>query len=99
MLTALGFSLYPWYARAKDSLIIDIRNVLEGCRALISWDDRSELKLSSWVGGDERELHRQSWRALRRIRYDIRRYYQIHAEMRDGVPYGTYQDRLKAKRT
>ena len=43
VLTGIGFSLYGWYARAKDYLIIDIRNVLEGCRALNSWDDRSEL--------------------------------------------------------
>ena len=97
VLTGIGFSLYAWYARAKDYLIIDIRNMLEDCRALNSWDDRSELKLSPWVGRDERELHRQSWWGLRRIRSDMWRYYQIHAEMHDGVPYGTYQDRLKEK--
>ena len=86
VLTGIGFSLYAWYARAKDYLIIDIRNVLEDCRALSSWDDcRSELKLGPWIGGDERELHRKSWWALRRIRRDMWRYYQIHAEMRDGV--------------
>jgi hypothetical protein len=83
VLTGIGFSLYAWYARAKDYLIIDIRNMLEDCRALNSWDDRSELKLSPW--------------GLRRIRSDMWRYYQIHAEMHDGVPYGTYQDRLKEK--
>jgi len=98
ILTGLGFSLYSWYARAKDYIIIDIRNVLEDCRSLSSWDDcRSELKLGSWIGGDERELHRKSWWALRRIRCNMRRYYQIHAEMRDGEPYGTYQRGLRGK--
>jgi hypothetical protein len=93
ILAGLGFSFYPWYTRSKDYVIIDIQNVLEDCRALSSWDDcRSELKLPSWIGGDERDLHRRSLWALRRIRRDMWRYYQIHAEMRDGVPYGTYQD-------
>lgn len=99
ILTGLGFSLYALYTRARDYTIIDIRNVLEDCRAMTSWDDcRSELKLGSWIGGDERELHRKSLWALRRIRHDMWRYYQIHAEMRDGVPYGTYEDGGRERR-
>jgi hypothetical protein len=96
--TLLGVSLYGICTRSKDHLIIDIRNVLADCRSLESWDDKSELKLPSWIGGDERELHRQSWRALRRIRAEMLRYYRIHLEMRDGEPFGAYQEDLKARR-
>ena len=40
--------------------MIDIRNLLEDCRKLSSWDDiRSELKLISWIEGDERQLHKK----------------------------------------
>lgn len=93
--TLVGFSLYGLYTRSKDYLIIDIRNLLEDCRGLESWDDRSELKLPSWVGGDERELHRRSWSALRRIRSETVRYYEIHLEMSEGVPFGEYQQPRK----
>jgi len=96
--TLLGFSVYGLFTRSKDHLILDIRNLLEDCRGVESWDDRSELKLYSWVGGDERGLHRRSWFALRRVYQDLLRYYRIHLEMADGVPFGEYQQDLKRRR-
>lgn len=94
-ITLVGVSAYSLFTRSKDHLIIDIRNLLEDCRALESWDDRSELKLPSWVGGDERELHRRSWSALRRIRSEMVRYYEIHLEESEGVPFGEDQPRKR----
>ncbi|MCP4118789.1 MAG: hypothetical protein GY737_26025 [Desulfobacteraceae bacterium] len=95
LLAISGVSAYGVYCRRKDHVILDIRNVLEDCRSLKSWDDRSELKLGTWVEGDERELHRKSLRVLKRILKEMIRYYQIHLEMADGEPYGTYQSQPK----
>ncbi len=91
LIALVGISAYGLYARSKDHVILDINNTLQDCRALESWDDRSELKLCSWIGGDERDLHKQSLMQLRKIRKDIIRYYRIHEEMRDGEPFGAYQ--------
>jgi hypothetical protein len=91
LIALIGISAYGVYTRSKDHLILDINNALQDCRTLESWDDRSELKLCSWIDGDPRDLHKRSLMHLRKIRKDINRYYQIHEEMRDGEPFGTYQ--------
>ena len=87
----VGISAYGIYTRSKDHLILDIENTIHDCRAFESWDDRSELKLVSWLGCDERDLHKQSLLRLRKTRKDIFRYYRIHEEMRDGEPFGAYE--------
>ena len=87
-----GFTLFGLIARAREHLMIDIRNLLEDCRKLSSWDDvRSELKLMSWIEGDERELHKKSLFDLHRVRNSMIKYYQVHLEMQEGTEYGKFQ--------
>lgn len=86
-----GFSFYTVYSRCRSHLMIDIRNLIEDCRKLKSWDDRSESKLFSWVEGDERELHKKTLRDLHRIRNNMIKYWQIHLEMDEQEPYGSFQ--------
>ena len=86
-----GFTLYTFYSRWRKDLIIEIRNLLEDCRKLKSWGDKSELKLPSWIEGDEREFHKKSLSHLWCIRNNTIKYWQIHREMDDNEPYGTYQ--------
>ena len=87
-----GISIFGLYSRARENLIIDIRNLLEDCRKLSSWDDvRSELKLMSWVEGDEREIHKKTLRDLHRVRNSMVTYYQVHLEIQEGEEYGASQ--------
>lgn len=86
-----GVTAYGLRARARENLIADIRNLLEDCRGLKSWDDRSEYKLMSWVEGDERELHHKSLRELHRIRNSMIKYWQVHLEMQECEEYGELQ--------
>lgn len=79
------------YVRSKDLLALDIHNTVSACRTLGSWDDRSEMKLSTWLAAEEDELHRASWIRLYLAHRAALRYYAVHAEMDDGEPYGTYQ--------
>ena len=71
--------------------MLDISNLIEDCQELQSWDDRSESKLCSWVKGDERELHKKSLRELHSIHTNMIKYWQIHMEMDEKEPYGSFQ--------
>ena len=85
-------TFYTIYNRVRENLMIDIRNLLEDCRKLSSWDDiRSELKLISWIEGDERQLHKKSILELHRIRNNMAKYWQTHLEMDENEPYGAFQ--------
>lgn len=86
-----GITFYGVYSRTKDNLIKDIHNWLEGCRGLSSWDERSELKLISWVKGDERELHWKTLKELHSIRNNMIKYWHIHLEMEENEEYGAFQ--------
>ncbi|MBM4027209.1 MAG: hypothetical protein FJ280_17650 [Planctomycetes bacterium] len=91
-----GVTLFGLYSRARDILTSDIRNRLEDCRRLKSWNDRSEMKLISWVHGDERDLHKKSVRELHRIRNNMVTYWQIHLEMQESERYGEIQTQEQA---
>jgi hypothetical protein len=87
-----GVTLFGLYSRSRENLMVDIRNLLEDCRKLSSWDDvRSELKLMSWIEGDERELHKKSLLDLHRVRNSMIKYYQVHLEMQEGAEHGDFQ--------
>ena len=90
-LSLSGVTMYGLYSRAREILTADIRNLLEDCRRLSSWDDRSELKLMSWVEGDERKLHKKSVHDLHRVRNSMLKYFQIHCEMKEDEEFGSYQ--------
>ena len=92
LLGVSGITFYGIYCRTKDNLIKDIHNLLEDCRTLSSWDDiRSELKLMSWIEGDERALHWKTLRELHSIRNSMIKYWQIHLEMQEKEKYGEFQ--------
>ena len=73
-------SAYYYSYRAK--LIKDAYNILSQLRGLVTWDERSEYKLSSWMNGvNETELHRVSLIELKRIRSSLSEYHGVHVEM------------------
>lgn len=77
----LGFNLYSYYSREKDLIKNDIIKIIENCRKLSSFDEKSEDKMSSWLELGKGELHRKSLFTLRRIKKEMIRYYQIHINM------------------
>lgn len=77
----LGFNVYSYYCREKDLLIQDIERLVEDCRRLSSFDDRSEYKLNSWLELGSGELHRKSLFSLKKIKNEMVRYFNIHIEM------------------
>ncbi len=77
----LGFNVYSYYCREKDLLIQDIEKLVEDCRRLSSFDDRSEYKLNSWLELGSGELHRKSLFSLKKIKGEMVRYFNIHIEM------------------
>lgn len=77
----LGFNVYSYYCREKDLLIQDIEKLVEDCRGLSSFDDRSEYKLNSWLELGSGELHRKSLLSLKKIKNEMVRYFNIHIEM------------------
>ena len=56
----LGFNIYSYYCREKDQLINDINKIIEDCRKLSSFDEKSDDKMSSWLELGKGELHRKS---------------------------------------
>ena len=88
LLSLTGISIYGLFLRAREILTADIRNLLEDCRRLSSWDERSEYKLLSWIHGSERELHSKSVRELLEVRNNMQEYYRIHYNMAGADPFG-----------
>ncbi|GEM_PF-3037869 len=84
----------------KSSIICDITSLLSACRRTMSWDNRSELKLYSWLDNhSEEEIIKQDEKELEIIRKSILEYLKIHLDMDDKlkeVPIETYidEDRL-----
>jgi len=77
----LGFNIYSYYCREKDQLINDINKIIEDCRKLSSFDEKSDDKMSSWLELGKGELHRKSMFALKRIKKEMIRYFQIHLDI------------------
>ena len=98
LLSLTGVTIYGLFLRAREILTADIRNLLEDCRHLSSWDERSEYKLLSWIHGSERELHSKSVRELLEVRNNMQEYFQIHHNMAEASPYGPEPD-MYAKQT
>ena len=66
---SLGVAFWLYLcANARADLIAHIRDVLAECRRCESWDDRSELKLFSYIGAEERRLQSYRLKALVEIR-------------------------------
>lgn len=93
ILSLTGITIYGLFLRAREILTADIRNLLEDCRRLSSWDERSEYKLLSWIHGSERELHSKSVRELLEVRNNMQEYWQIHYNMAEAGPFGEEFDR------
>lgn len=92
ILSLTGVTIYGLFSRAREILSADIRNLLEDCRRLSSWDERSEYKLLSWIHGSERDLHSKSVRELLEVRNNMQEYYQIHYNMAEAGPLGDEPD-------
>ena len=77
----IGFNLYSVYCRKKDLIIKDINRIIDDCRELRSFDEKSEDKMSSWLELGESDLHGKSLIKLRKIKKEMIRYFQIHLDM------------------
>lgn len=66
----------------KSSIICDITSLLSACRRTMSWDNRSELKLYSWLDNhSEEEIVEQDSKELEIIRKSILEYLNLHLDM------------------
>lgn len=86
LLSVLSILLAYWLylcANARNNLVSQIRDVLSQCRACESWDDRSEMKLFSYIGAEEARLNCYRLRALVEIRNRAYDYLYLHQKMDD----------------
>lgn len=66
----------------RSSILCDITSLLAACRRMNSWDNRSELKLYSWLEEhSEDELGEEDIQTLEIILKSVIEYLQIHIEM------------------
>lgn len=66
----------------ESSVYVDIISLLAACRRTMSWDNRSELKLYSWLEEhSENEISELDINELIVIRKNIIEYLQIHLDM------------------
>lgn len=66
----------------RSSIFCDITSLLAACRRTKSWDNRSELKLYTWLDGhSEDEIAEEDIPALETIRKSVIEYLQIHIDM------------------
>jgi hypothetical protein len=66
----------------RSSILCDITSLLAACRRTKSWDNRSELKLYSWLDGhSEDEIVEEDIQELEIIRKSVIEYLQIHIDM------------------
>lgn len=77
-----------------STVICDITSLLAACRNSMSWDNRSELKLYSWLNNhSEEEIYEEDISELESIRNNIIEYLKIHLKMDDdlmNVPFDDY---------
>lgn len=65
----------------RKSIIEDIKAILNECRELSSWDNRSELKLHSWLeNNSEEDIELLNLSTLLTIKNNLKEYYKIHEE-------------------
>lgn len=66
----------------RSSITCDITSLLAACRRTKSWDNRSELKLYSWLNEhSEEEVTLENIQELKIIRKNLIEYLQIHLDM------------------
>lgn len=102
---AILLSIYLYLCtNARNNLMAEIKEVLCTCRACRSWDDRSEMKLVQYIGGEENRLGRYSLRALVEIRNRAYEYWKVHLEMEERgdeypfrVPFCTWKQFLRCE--
>lgn len=81
LLFLLGYSTGA-NRREQDLIVKDVKAIIRECRRLSSWDDKSELKLFSWLlETPEDMLHRCSLKKLRQIKSSINKYLVVHYDM------------------
>lgn len=98
---AVSFWLYLC-ANARINLITQIREILSQCRACKSWDDRSEMKLFSYIGAEENRLNSYRLKSLVEVRNRAYDYLYVHQKMDDkdaeriyNSPYCTWRQFLR----
>lgn len=102
-LISLGVSFWLYLCNnARANLIIHIREILSQCRACKSWDDRSEMKLFSYIGAEENRLNSYRLKALVEVRNRAYDYLYVHQKMDDenaerifNSPYCTWRQFLR----
>lgn len=70
----------------RERTLTDITNLLKECRELSSWDNRSEIKLYSWLEeNEEGELIILNLSTLLKIKENLLEYKKIHLDMMDDL--------------
>lgn len=70
------------FREIRNTLLLEINNLLFECRNTKSWDHRSEYKLSCWLEDkSEQELYFSTLSDLIVIRNNLKEYLKIHLEM------------------
>jgi predicted nucleic acid-binding protein len=74
------------FRRKREDMVKEIQNLLEQCRQCLSWDDRSEYKLSQWLEHvPEHMIPYTSLSNLMMIEANLHGYLSIHREMDNNV--------------
>jgi hypothetical protein len=77
-----GFDIEHENIEKRSSILCDITSLLSACRRTKSWDNRSELKLYSWLDGHlEDEIGEEDIQVLEIIRKSVIEYLQIHIDI------------------
>jgi hypothetical protein len=78
-------SSLPDEIRSRREILVErIQSLLEQCRRCISWNDRSELKLSQWIDYvPESMIPYTSLSNLLKIEQSLRQYLSVHTERGD----------------
>lgn len=70
----------------RERTLTNITNLLKECRELSSWDNRSEIKLYSWLEeNEESELIILNLSTLLKIKENLLEYKKIHLDMMERV--------------
>lgn len=77
----------------KSKVMCDITALIAACRRLNSWDDRSELKLYSWLNNHfEDDLAELQIDELVSVRQSVLDYFKLHIEMDEELLHATEDD-------
>lgn len=76
-----------------STVLCNIQSLLARARNTVSWDNRSELKLFSWLNDhSEKELDELSYEELLDVQGNVIEYLKLHLEMESEQQQGDYEE-------